>query len=185
MDDQDSRDSEERSAQVRNALLKGLGLLVAVCVVIALGTTLAVQALGLDEDESSGPVGSSSGEPVTPLPTSAIPVPGEKTEEPEEEPSEDPEATSTGRIQLAVSPVIARPNERINLTGTYRRADNVALAVQRFEDGAWADFGGVSATVRVGSFATYVMTSRSGEQRFRVYDPQSKQASNVVMVTVD
>ncbi len=126
MDDHDSRDSEERSAQVRNALLKGLGLLVAVCVVIALGTTLAVQALGLDEDESSGPVGSSSGEPVTPLPTSAIPVPGEKTEEPEEEPSEDPEATSTGRIQLAVSPVIARPIERVNLTGTYSGADNVA-----------------------------------------------------------
>ena len=45
--------------------------------------------------------------------------------------------------------------------------------MQRFEDGKWRDFG-VSATVRVGTFETYVMTGQSGEQRFRMYDPATK-----------
>ena len=54
---------------------------------------------------------------------------------------------------------MARANERVNLTGTYKKADNVGLQVQRFEDGKWRDFG-VSATVRVGTFETYVMTGQ-------------------------
>ena len=79
---------------------------------------------------------------------------------------------------------MARPNERVNLTGTYKKADNVGLQVQRFEDGKWRDFG-VSATVRVGTFETYVMTGQSGEHRFRMYDPAAKEGSNVVLVTID
>jgi hypothetical protein len=73
--------------------------------------------------------------------------------------------------------------ERVNLTGTYKGADNLVLKVQRFESGRWSDFG-VDATVRVGTFATYVQTGRPGEQRFRVYDPVAKQGSNVVVVSV-
>ena len=58
----------------------------------------------------------------------------------------------------------------------------MGLQVQRFEEGKWRDFG-VSATVRVGTFETYVMTGQSGEQRFRMYDPAAKEGSNVVLVT--
>ena len=29
------------------------------------------------------------------------------------------------------------------------------------------------------------MTGRSGENRFRVYDPKAKKGSNVILVTVD
>jgi hypothetical protein len=160
-------------------------VIVLIGVVIALGTTIVVRALGLNEGASSGPVGSDPTEPTKPMPTTALPVPGEDTGS-QGKPKDQipPKASKKGRIQLAVSPVMARPNERVNLTGTYRKADNVGLQVQRFEDGKWRDFG-VSATVSVGTFETYVMTGQSGEHRFRMFDPRTKQGSNVVLVTID
>jgi len=176
----DFDDEQDRSAQVLGALGKAVAVVVVIGVVIALGTTIVVRALGLNEGDSPGPVGSASSVPEEPLPTKAIPQPGEKTAEPEPEPT--PEAT-TGKIQLAISPVLARPMERVNLTGTYKGADNVGLQVQRFEGGNWQDFG-VDATVRVGAYATYIMTGRAGEQRFRMFDPQSREGSNVVLVTI-
>ena len=185
MDDPDDGgyDDEDRSEQVRSALLKALAVVVGIAVLIALGTVIVVRALGLDAGESAGPVGSAPSESRKPLPTTALPVPGEESQgaTPSEEPSED--AGGKGRIELSVSPVSARANERINLTGTYRGADNVGLEVQRYEDGAWRDFG-VSATVRVGTYETWVMTGRPGEHRFRVWDPGARRGSNVVLVTI-
>jgi hypothetical protein len=160
-----------------------LGVVVAIAVLIALGTVIVVRALGLDEGDTADPVGSAPSESREPLPTTALPVPGEEsqTATPTEEPSSKPRGK--GRIELSVSPVSARVNERINLTGTYRGNDNVGLEVQRFEDGNWRDFG-VSATVRVGTYETWVMTGRPGEQRFRMWDPATRRGSNVVLVTV-
>ena len=177
-------DSDERSDQVRNALLKALALVVGIAVLIALGTTVMVRALGLDESDSPGPLSGSSSDDVKPLPTTALPVPGEKSEkaDPSESPSASPDAK--GDIQLRVSPLIARPMERVNFTGSYQGADNTELQVQRFDTGAWSDFG-VAATVRVGTFTTYIMTGRSGENRFRVFDPKAKKGSNVIMVKID
>jgi hypothetical protein len=184
----DPSDEEERSEQVRSALLKALVVVIGIGVAIALGTTVVVRALGLNESESPGPVGSVPSGPPKPLPTTALPVPGEESESPTKEPSETPSDEASpdgrrGRLELNVSPLRARPMERVNLTGTYKGADNVGLQVQRFEDGAWRDFG-VDATVRVGTYETYVMTGRSGENRFRMYDPAADQGSNVVMVTI-
>ena len=45
-------------------------------------------------------------------------------------------------------------------------------------------FADVQAQVRVGAFETYVITSRSGGMKFRVFDPTTKEASNAVGVTV-
>jgi hypothetical protein len=176
---------EERSAQVRSVLVKALGVLVVIGVLIFLGTTIMVRALDLDEGSSSGPVGSQADEPTNPLPTTALPVPGQE-DEPTDEPTEEdsPDTGRKGEIELAISPVIARPMERVNLTGTYKGADNQQLEVQRFEDGRWSDFG-VQATVRVGTFETYIMTGRTGENRFRVFDPATEKGSNVIMVTID
>jgi hypothetical protein len=185
MDDEDY-DDDDGSEQVSSVLMKGLLVIVLIGVVIALGTTIVVRALGLNEGaSSSGPVGADATEVTEPIPTTALPVPGEdeKSEDKFEE-QVPPKSGKKGRIQLDVSPVMARPNERVNLTGTYRKADNVGLQVQRYQDGTWSDFG-VSATVRVGTFETYVMTGQSGEQRFRMYDPATKQGSNVVLVTID
>ena len=186
MDDEDY-DDDDGSEQVSSVLMKGLLVIVLIGVIIALGTTIVVRALGLNEgSSSSGPVGSDSTEVTKPMPTTALPVPGEDKTKSEDEFEEQvpPKTGKKGRIQLDVAPVMARPNERVNLTGTYRKADNVGLQVQRYEDGRWSDFG-VSATVRVGTFETYVMTGQSGEQRFRMYDPATKRGSNVVLVTID
>ena len=177
-------DSDERSDQVRNALLKALAVVAGIAVLIALGTTVMVRALGLDGSDSLGPLGGSSDQ-TTPLPTTALPVPGEKTETPD--PSTSPSASpdgATGDIELRVSPLMARPMERVNFTGSYKGADNAELQVQRFDTGKWSNFG-VIATVKVGTYTTYIMTGRSGENRFRVYDPKANKGSNVILVTID
>jgi hypothetical protein len=185
-DDLDQETSEEdRSAQVRGALLKALAVVAVIGVVVAIGTTVVVHALGLNDSESPGPVGAGPAEPNKPLPTKALKVPGEDKDTESAEPSQSasPDAGKKGKIGLEISPVKAKAMERVNLTGTYKGADNVALQVQRFEEGKWSDFG-VDATVRVGTYATYVQTGRSGEQRFRMYDPQAREGSNVVLVTI-
>lgn len=186
-DDADHGGPEDgRSSQVAAALLKALAVVVVIGVVVALGTTILVRTLGLNESDSPGPVGSASSGPVDPLPTTALPVPGD--DETPEEPTETASPTKTPDagnkvIRLAASPVRAKPMERVNLTGTYKGADDLVLEVQRFEDGKWSDFG-VNVTVRVGTWATYVQTGRAGEQRFRMYDPMAKKNSNVVRVTI-
>ncbi len=182
----DDEHDHKGSEPVSSVLFKGLMVIVLIGVVIALGTTIVVRALGLNEGSSSEPVGSGSSEPTDPLPTTALPNPDEDQAAEEEDPGDlvTPEAGKKGRIQLDVTPVMARPMERVNLTGTYKKADNVGLQVQRFEDGKWRDFG-VSATVRVGTYETFVMTGQSGEHRFRMYDPAAKEGSNVVLVTID
>ncbi len=182
---------EERQREIRDALLKALGVVVAIAVVIWLGSWVMVKALGLDEVETTGPA--VKVQPVTPLPTTALPVPSgspdgtagpgeEETEEPTEEPTPS-SAPTTGDLYLSVSPVIVDPMERINLTGQWPGHDAVGLVVQRFEGGKWADFG-VQTQVKVGTFDTYVMTGRTGNQKFRVFDPSSNTASNEVTVTV-
>lgn len=182
----------DRAAQVRGALLKALGVVVAFAVIIGLGTIAAVRVLGLDNSDPSAAVGSGGSGPDPALPTTALPAPrggGDTTLEasPEPSPRSSPTAStspsSTGKIQLDVAPVRAQPNERVNLTGRYPGADDVELQVQRFQDGSWQDFG-VGVPVRFGTYATYIQTGRSGEQRFRVYDPAAKQGSNVVLVTI-
>ena len=184
MDDEDYDD--DGSEQVSSVLMKGLLVIVLIGVVIALGTTIVVRALGLNEGATStGPVGSDSTEVTEPMPTTALPVPGEdEKSEDEFEEQVPPKAGKKGRIQLAVSPVMARPNERVNLTGTYPRRTTWGCRCSGSRTGKWRDFG-VSATVRVGTFETYVMTGQSGEQRFRMYDPAAKEGSNVVLVTID
>ncbi len=183
--DDDEQDDGERSAQVRAALLKAVGVVVVIGIVIALGTTLVVRALGLDEGQSAGPVGADPATPRAPLPTTALPVPGQDSAEdaPTAEPSATQDTSKRQDVQLDISPVKARPMERVNLTGTYQGADNVTLEVQRYTDAQWRDFG-VQATVRVGTYATYIQTARTGEQRLRMYDPQAKKGSNVVLVTI-
>ncbi len=179
----DDLSDEERSAQVRSALFKALGVVIVIGVLIFLGTTIMVKALGLNEDGGTGPVGAEPDRPSRALPTTALPVPGddEKSDQPSDPAS--PDAGKRGRIELSISPVRARPMERVNLTGSYKGADNVQLEVQRFESGRWSNFG-VQATVRVGTYATYIMTGQTGENRFRVFDPATREGSNVIMVTI-
>ena len=75
------------------------------------------------------------------------------------------------------------PMQQIDLTGTYQGGEGAVLQVQRFENGAWVDFP-VTASVSGGTFGTYLLTGRTGENRFRVVDTDSEAISNEVTVTV-
>jgi hypothetical protein len=187
---------EERSREVGDVVRKGVALLAAMAVVIAGGTWLLVHALGLNEGGGSGQVVGTP-TPVTPLPSTALPVPGdsagpddgigdESTGGATDGAASDEQSPARPAVrlpQLAITPLTAGPMERLNLTGTYPGHDNVSLQVQRLEGGTWADFP-TEARVNMGTFETYVMTSHTGRNKFRVYDPQEDKASNVVTIRI-
>lgn len=176
------RDDQRR--QLAEVFLKVVAIAVGVGVVIAIGVFIMVKALGFSD---STPAAHSSSQPDAPstLPTRALTPSGSPS------PSEEPSATKTSKpakpkdkIKLSATPQQVGPGERINLTGSYPGADNVALQVQRKENDVWVPFADVQAQVRVGTFETYVITSRTGGMKFRVFDPTSDAASNAVGVTV-
>lgn len=178
-------DRSDRRQAFAAAALKVLLVAVVVGAAIGLGTFLVVKSLGLDETEVGG-LGAVPTAPVSPLPTTALPV---ETELPEEPPptglvTESPTDVGTGELYLAASPQFVRPMERINLTGRWPGRDAVGLMVQRLEDGEWVDFG-VQTQVSVGTYKTYVQTGREGDNVFRVFDPNSDTASNEVTVTIE
>ena len=72
--------------------------------------------------------------------------------------------------------------ERVVLRGRYTGGNGRTLAVQRFEGGTWRRFP-TSATVRGGTFSTYVASGRPGQNRFRMVDP-GRRASNIVVIRV-
>ena len=96
---------------------------------------------------------------------------------------EEEEEGRGDRITLFVAPQRVGAGERINFNGVYRDGEGATLQIQRREGGTWSDFP-VSATVRGGSFSTWIQTSRTGAAEFRVFDPSLEKASNVVTVTI-
>ncbi|MFL6154851.1 MAG: hypothetical protein ACJ72D_02085 [Marmoricola sp.] len=181
----DEESARERQERIVNAVVKVVGIAVAIGLAIGLGTWVMVKSLGLNSADTSsiGPAVT----PVEPLPTKALPQPqdtGSATGDPTDYPTEivTPSAGS-GDLFLSATPVLVNPMERINLTGQWPGKDNVSLLVQRYENGEWVDFG-VQVTVQVGTFETYVMTGREGDNKFRLLDPESGTASNDVTVTV-
>lgn len=97
-----------------------------------------------------------------------------------DEPTDQPRGD---KITLFVAPQNVSPGERINFNGVYTDGEGAKLQIQRKEGGSWTDFP-VDATVRGGSFETWIQTSRSGKTQFRVFDKDSNRASNVVTVTI-
>jgi hypothetical protein len=177
-------DDEQKKAAV-SAIVKFVVVAVAICVVLGLGTLLAVKVLGVGGDGGGTASGTNDpGDSSQPsdLPTVALTPDSSPSATPTETPTQAP--TPQAGIQLSVTPAQAGAFERVNLTGTYAGQDNVQLQVQRNEGGTWTAFADVSATVKLGTFATYVKTSRPGDNSFRVYDPATDQASNPVTVTI-
>lgn len=187
-------------------LLVGLGALLGVAVlvggligVVALGV---VNVAGIDEERATV----QEEEPSLHIPER---TPGQRTEDDDqgltledlnggvdptesESPSESTSPTAEPKkkkrkppksvISLSASPVEVAPMERIYLTGTYPGGEGASLQVQRFE-GGWQNFD-ASASVSGGTFSSYVMTGRSGPNRFRVVDAASGKTSNPVTIRV-
>jgi hypothetical protein len=87
------------------------------------------------------------------------------------------------QISLSSGENSVAPMQQIDLTGVYPGGEGAILQVQRFEGGAWSDFP-VTASVSNETFATYVQTSQTGVNRFRVVDTDSGLTSNEVRVTI-
>ena len=87
------------------------------------------------------------------------------------------------KVTLFVAPQQVSPGERINFNGVYVDGEGASLQIQRRENGSWVDFP-VTASVQGGSFETWIQTSRTGEQVFRVTDESEDRSSNTVTVTV-
>ncbi len=181
----ETEEDRDRQQELLSVVFKVVLVAIAVGAAIGLGTYVVVKSLGLDDTSLAG-VGPAPIDPITPLPTTALPVP---TDLPSEPPptglvTGTPTGPKSGDLFLSASPQFVRPMERINLTGQWPGRDAISLMVQRFEDGEWVDFG-VQTRLDVGTFGTYVLTGREGDNRFRVFDPDSGTASNEVTVTIE
>ena len=170
-------------------VLTGLIALVAVAAVIGIIGGLAAlvgsKVLGLDGDPAAASDDSATNNSSLYLPeptiTSETVVP--EAASPTAEPV-DPSSSTTGtEITLTAAQQSVSAMQQIDLTGTYATGEGAILQVQRFENGAWEDFP-VTMSVSNQTFATYVQTSRGGENKFRVIDTDKDLFSNEVVVTV-
>lgn len=179
-------------------VITGIIALVAVAVTVGLvlgGGALAatrVLGIGLDEEPEIGastrgsetlflpkpePTESASGPLITLAPD---PQGGPGSEPPSpEETSKEPKSD----ITLSAGQTAVGPMEQIDLTGVYPGGEGAILQVQQWTDGRWDDFP-VTASVGNETFSTYIQTSQTGPNRFRMVDTDTGEASNEVRVTI-
>jgi hypothetical protein len=181
---------DERPAR---ALLTAVAAMAGVAILV--GLTVGGVLLGVVR--ASGLEGAPAAEEAAPQslfipkykPTKAAPEDlGLPSITPSKSPDADPEKSTSPSpkvepITLSVAPTTVSPGERINFNGSYADGEGVQLQIQRREGGTWTDFP-VLATVQGGSFETWIQTSHTGRQLFRVFDPQADRASKPVAVTV-
>lgn len=100
-------------------------------------------------------------------------------------PTEDPTQSESAskQISLSVGQTAVAQMEQIDLTGVFPGGEGEILQVQRFTGGSWRDFP-VTVSVSDETFSTYVETSQTGVNRFRVVDTDTALISNEVRVTV-
>jgi hypothetical protein len=87
------------------------------------------------------------------------------------------------QISFSASTTSASPMQQIDMTGTYPGGEGAILQDQRLQYGHWEDFP-VTVSVSNQTFSTYVQTSQSGLNRFRVVDTDTGLQSNPVRVTI-
>ncbi len=180
--------NDEQSGWLRQFLL-GTGLLLLVALLI--GGIVGVVVIGMLNVLGVGSTSGSAGQrptlyipdlsPTTSPKAYAVPPAATSAATPSASPSAKPKKPEL-QISLQGFPDHVAPGQRISLTGTYPGAEGATLQVQQFQQG-WSDFP-VTATVSGGIFTTYVITSRTGPQRFRVVDQASGRHSNDVQIAV-
>jgi hypothetical protein len=176
-------------------VLSGLIALVAVAAVVGallgFGALFGARVLGLSgaETTSSDPTGGDSLYLPKPEPTRSgtgpliTLAPGESAAT---DGSRDPNETKKKpepEISLSAGQTSVASFQQIDLTGAYPKGDGAILQVQRLEGGKWADFP-VTMSVSGGTFSTYVQTSHTGTNVWRVIDTDTGTKSNTVKVKV-
>ena len=191
MPDQGLPDSEKHPVAAGLLALVGVGLVVGL--IAGLAALAGTRMLGLGGENATAQTTSEESlflprpekttGPSGPLITLA---PG-ATESPSKEPSEGqsskPPKPPKKEISLSASQTDVAPMEQIDLTGVYPGGEGAILQVQRFTSGSWQAFP-VTASVSDETFTTYVQTSQSGLNRFRVADTDTGLVSNDVRVNI-
>ena len=179
-------DSEGHPVIAGLAALAGVGVVVGL--LVSGGALAASSVLGLDGEDDGGttssqqsmylPRPSSTESSSGPLVTLA---PGAETT------AAVPTAPPTPEfvISLSSAETAVGQMDEIHLTGTYPTGEGAIVQVQRLENDVWTDFASVDASVSGGTFSTYVITARTGDNIFRVRDTDSDQVSNEVTVAVN
>ena len=123
----------------------------------------------------------------TPSPSASASASDEKTsgvaDKPSPTPSRKDKQRNTSDISLQASDRSVAAFDEVTLSGSYQGANGTTLQVQRLEGGSWTGFP-TSATVEGGRFSTFVASGQQGENQFRVVDPDSGEAANVVTFDV-
>lgn len=175
-------DTENRP--VLTGLIALVGVAVAIGLLGGLAVMVGVKATGIGDTSSASDDNGTPSAFRLPKPSdtgSSAPAPEDPVE-----PSPGTESSSevpAEAISLAATQQSVSPMQQIDLTGTYQSGEGSILQVQRFENGAWQDFP-VTMSVSGGTFATYVQTSRTGPNKFRVVDTDTDVISNEITVTV-
>lgn len=193
---------EFRRRAVRAALMVA-GIAVVIGLVIGGITASVVNLTGLVPDSPASPslptpgAGDDDELPTpsllpttTPSPRASATPSREGTSGVADTPSPTPSPTHKHRkhrtasdIGLQASDESVAAFEEVTLSGTYPGHSGTTLQVQRLEGGSWTAFP-ASATVDGGRFSTFVASGQSGQNQFRVVDPDSGETSNVVTFNV-
>jgi len=200
-------DQDEFRRRAVRAALTVAGIAVVIGLVIGGVTASVVNLTGLVPDAPAStplPTPGTDDEDALPTPSllpSTTPSPGassdvstsasasetEAAETPSKTPSRKPDKKrkqqSTSDIRLRASESSVASYEEVTLSGSYPGANGTTLSVQRFEGGSWTGFP-TTATVDGGRFSTFVASGQQGQNRFRVVDPDTGEASNVVVFRV-
>ena len=190
------REVQEQDHPVIAGLVALVGVGLAVGLIAGLAALVGVQVLGVgDAGASDGATGAQSLYLPEPEPTQAESGPlitlapeeeasrsgGTGAQEPEK--PEESEKKPEKEISLSASQTAVSAMEQIDLTGVYPGGEGAILQVQRFTSGSWQNFP-VTVSVSDETFSTYVQTSQSGVNRFRVVDTDTEEVSNEVKVTI-
>lgn len=196
-DDQSPEDRPERA--VLNGVLALVGVALVVGLVLAGVALIATRMLGLSGDDAAADAGETVRESLYLPPPQKTTASGPditlNTEDAATEESTDVATSETtkpskskspeeGEISLSAGQTHVANFGRIDLTGIYPGGEGAVLEVQRFQAGAWTEFG-LSVPVSDETFSTYLQTGVSGLNRFRLIDPASGAFSNEVKVTVE
>jgi hypothetical protein len=189
-------DSEEFRRRAIRAALMVTGIAVVIGLVVGGLTAGAVYVTGLgsgdeatqelpdpsrdDQDDEALPTPSLS---PTASPTQAPPSEGKRPKATEPAAKDKRKPRRRQPLTLQAGSARAGTFQRITLSGRYPGGNGTSLQVQRREGGSWARFP-TSAGVRGGTFSTYVASGQSGPNAFRVIDPATGRASNVVVVNI-
>ncbi|HWM74235.1 MAG TPA: hypothetical protein VNQ53_10870 [Nocardioides sp.] len=196
MVDDEIEDPTDERHPIAAGLLALLAVGLAVGLVLGGAALAATQVLGVGDNESANDDPSSDASLYLPHPEKTgkadgplitLPTGAEETKEtdtggPDPGPKES-ETKKESEISLSAGQTAVGLMEQIDLTGVYPGGEGAILQVQQFTDGKWDDFP-VTASVSDETFSTYIQTSQTGLNKFRVIDSKSGDTSNEVRVRI-